>query len=433
MKETSAVTETVTITRIGHKGDGVAETTSGEVFVSLTLPGEVVEIEREGDRGRLVRIVAPSADRVAPPCPHVGHCGGCALQHMAAPAYAAFKRQLVVDALAARHLTAEVGTAWVGEARSRRRAVIAVQHQPGGIVAGFRERLSHNVVPIPECHLLDPDIRAFLPKIPRLLAPFTFGKKGATVTVIASRTGLDLSIADAELPPERRQEVIAKALESGLARLSLGPDIIVEAKEPIVSFGDIDVALPPGGFLQAVEAAEEVMAGHVLAAVKGRKHVADLFSGCGTFALRIARDARVHAVEAEKTSLVALDKAWRFAKGLKPVSHEVRDLYRRPLQPMDVKDYDAVVFDPPRDGAAPQAKELAKASVPTIVAVSCNPATLARDLAYLVEAGYAIEKVEVIDQFLWSHHVEAVAVLKRRADAPILDKKKAHLKKWKLR
>jgi 23S rRNA (uracil1939-C5)-methyltransferase len=405
--------ETLTIARLGHKGDGVAPTPSGDVFVTGTLPGETVRVARTGERGRLVEIVAPSSDRVPPPCPHFGVCGGCALQHMAPPAYRAFKRQTVVDALAARGLDAPVGDAWVAEPFSRRRAVIAVQQQAAGVVAGLRERLGHTVVPIPDCRLLTPAIQALLPALPKLLGPFSFGKKGATVTVLDTLTGLDVAVAEAELKPERRQEAIAKALSAGIARLSLGPDLIVEARAPMVRFGTVDVAVPPGGFLQAVAAGEAELARHVAAAVGGAKRVADLFAGAGTFTLRLAETARVHAVEADRPALAALDRAWRFAKGLKAVTHEARDLYRRPLQPSELKAYDAVVFDPPRDGAAPQAKELAKSAVPVVVAVSCNPATLARDLRYLVDAGYRLESVAVVDQFLWSHHVEAVAVARR--------------------
>lgn len=409
-----AVHDTVTIDRLGHKGDGVAVTPTGEVYVIGTLPGETVRIARSGDRGRLVEIVSPSPDRVEPPCPHVGACGGCALQHMAPDAYRAFKRQLVADAFAARGIAAEIGEAWVAEPFSRRRAVVAVQHQTTGVVVGFRERLGHTVMPIPDCRLLTPAIQAFLPALPKLLGSFVFGKKGATVTILDTATGLDVAITEAELQPERRQEAITKALAAGIARLALGPDLIVEARAPTVRFGTVDVAIAPGGFLQAVAAGEAELARHVVAATAKAKRVADLFSGAGTFTFRLAETARVHAVESDKPALAALDRAWRFAKGLKAVTHEARDLYRRPLMPAELKVYDAVVFDPPRDGAAPQAKELARSQVPTIVAVSCNPATLARDLRYLLDAGYRIDgPVAVVDQFLWSHHVEAVAVLRR--------------------
>ena len=142
---------------------------------------------------------------------------------------------------------------------------------------------------------------------------------------------------------------------------------------------------------------------------KGPPRVADLFAGCGTFSLRLARLAQVHAVESERGALDALSFAARHTQGLKPVSVEVRDLYRRPLMGKELA-FDAVVIDPPRDGAAPQFKELAKSSVPVIVAISCNPATLARDARYLVDAGWTMGEVTPIDQFLWSHHVEAVVV-----------------------
>lgn len=429
----STATETVTITDIAHKGDGVAvfETEAGEkrLFVGGALPGETVEVEISGEgvneRGRVTRVVHASPDRVEPACPVFDRCGGCSLQHWDSHPYLAWKRHQVMAAFADRGLEVEVAETIATGPASRRRAVIAVQRKTGSPVAGFRERLSHNVVSAEDCLLVTPRIRASLPKLVKLSHLLTFGTKGAIFTVLDTETGLDVSVAEAKLEPERRQQALALALELGFARFSVEREIVVEAKAPVLRFGGIAVMPPPGGFIQAVASAEEAMAELVVAAVeaalaarpkkaKGPPRVADLFAGCGTFSLRLARLAQVQAVESDRIALDALSFAARHTQGLKPVQVEARDLYRRPLMGKELAGFDAVVIDPPRDGAAPQFKELAKSAVPVIVAVSCNPATLARDARYLTDAGWTMGTVTPIDQFLWSHHVEAVVVFTKR-------------------
>ncbi|MER2604563.1 MAG: class I SAM-dependent RNA methyltransferase [Siculibacillus sp.] len=428
----SSPTETVTITDIAHKGDGVArfETEAGErqLFVGGALPGETVRVEITGEgvneRGRIVEILHASPDRVEPPCAVAATCGGCSLQHWDQVPYLTWKQARVREAFLDRGIEAEVAETIATGPASRRRAVIAVQRRTGSPLVGFRERLSHTVVDGRDCLLVSPRIRAAMPKLGQISHLLTFGPKGAVFTVLDTETGLDVSVAEATLAPERRQQALTQALDLGFARLSIGREIVVEAHAPVVRFGGIAVMPPPGGFLQAVAAAEEAMARLVDAAVaealanrpkkaKGPARVADLFAGCGTFSLRIARHAQVHAVESDRMSLDALSFAARHTQGLKPVSVEARDLYRRPLMDKELAGYDAVVIDPPRDGAAPQFKELAKSAIPVIVAVSCNPATLARDARYLIDAGWTMGEVTPIDQFLWSHHVEAVTVFRK--------------------
>ncbi len=429
---TPAAIETVTITDIAHKGDGVAEfeTEAGErrLFVGGALPGETVEVEITGEgvneRGRVVRIVHASHDRVEAPCPVFDRCGGCSLQHWDQKPYLAWKKHQVLAAFADRGIEAEVEETVATGPASRRRAVIAVQRRTGAPVAGFRERLSHTVVSAEDCLLVTPRIRASLPKLVKISHLLTFGPKGAIFTVLDTETGLDVSVSEATLAPERRQQALSMALELGFARFSIEREIVVEAHAPVLRFGGIAVMPAPGAFIQAVAAAEEAMAERVVAAVaralaerpkkaKGPARVADLFAGCGTFSLRLARLAQVHAVESDRLALDALAFAARHTQGLKPVTVEARDLYRRPLMGKELAGFDAVVIDPPRDGAAPQFKELAKSQIATIVAVSCNPGTLARDARYLLDAGWTMDVVTPIDQFLWSHHVEAVTVFRK--------------------
>lgn len=403
---------TVTIDRIGHSGDGVAETADGPLFVPFTLPGETVIASRIGERGRLVEVLAPAPERIEPACPLFGRCGGCALQHMADEPYRAFKRNLVVEALADRGLEAPVDPLVTIAPGTRRRATLAARRQNGRVALGWHGRASHDVVPVDRCPVLVPEIEAALPRLAALISPLVSAGDGARVLVTATAGGLDVRVDDVRRPtPDQAGRLLESALAAGLARLSVGDEVIVGARPAAVPFGAIPVEPPPGGFLQATRPSEEAMAAIVMEAVEGAKSVADLFSGCGTFALRIATKARVHAVEGDAPALAALGRALKGVSGLKPVTTEVRDLFRRPLMGKELEKFDTVVFDPPRAGAKEQAAALALSKVARIVAVSCNPATLGRDLRMLVDAGYRIDRVTPIDQFLWSPHVEAVAVL----------------------
>jgi 23S rRNA (uracil1939-C5)-methyltransferase len=177
--------------------------------------------------------------------------------------------------------------------------------------------------------------------------------------------------------------------------------------------GSGNVVLPPRAFLQAAPAAEAEMVRLVVAAAGQARRIADLFCGLGTFTFPLAKGAPLLAVDGDRQAIGALQNAAKRAPGLKPIETKVRDLFRTPMSARELEPFDAVVFDPPRAGAATQAATLAMSSVATIAAVSCNPATLARDARILLDGGYRLEGVTPIDQFLYSPHVEAVAVFRR--------------------
>ncbi len=246
------------------------------------------------------------------------------------------------------------------------------------------------------------------------------------MTVLVTTTGLDVALDKADKGYERKIPALSqKVVDQNLARLSVNGEVILELRPPLLDMGGIGIVAAPGGFAQATLAAEHALSKLVIDGVgKARqlqisfpvsagKTIADLFSGVGTFALRLGRQANVHAVEGDAAALAAFDKALRKPQGLKKVTFERRDLSRRPLVKEELEPYDAVVFDPPRAGAQAQAEQLALSKVKTIVAVSCNPATLARDLRILLDGGYVLQSVTPVDQFHYSPHIEAVAVLTR--------------------
>ena len=405
---------TFRIERLGGQGDGIARSEAGPVFIRYALPGETVTAARSGDRAELIAVVDAAPQRVPPACRHFGACGGCALQHLDLAAYNDWKRAKVVEALKARGVEAPVSALVACAPQTRRRVTLAARRTASGVLLGYREAMSHRIVDIAECPIARPEIVARLDDLRGLAAIVAAGAKPLRMAVTATASGLDIACEETgRLADAARLAATAHVRRAGFARLAVEGEIVVEPRKPVVMFGTIAVEPPPGAFLQATAEAEDAMAALVGAHLQGAKRVADLFSGCGTFALRLAGGAAVHAVEADAAALAALDRGFRFAAGLRRVTTERRDLFRRPLLPRELDGFDGLVFDPPRAGAEEQARQIARSSVPRLAAVSCNPVTLARDLAILAEGGYRVVGVTPVDQFLWSAHVEAVALLEK--------------------
>jgi 23S rRNA (uracil1939-C5)-methyltransferase len=403
-----------TIDRLGAQGDGVAHTETGPVFVPFTLPGEVVTAAREKDRATLMAVIEPSPRRVEAPCRHFGDCGGCAIQHLEAGAYNDWKRDKVVEALKRERMEPTVAATIACPPASRRRVVFSVRRTEAGMLLGYNRAHSHTIVDVEECPIAMPEIVAATDKLRALAALICNTPKPFHITVTQTASGLDVAAIDAgKLAESARALASDFVIREGLARLSMDGEIIVEPRKPAILFGDVSVSPPPGGFLQAVAMAESAMADIVAQHLRKAKRIADLFAGSGAFALRLAKQAEVHAVEGDGAALAALDRGFRFAAGLKRVTGERRDLFRRPVTFKELNAFDGLVFDPPRAGAEDQSKQIARSDTPLVAAVSCNPVTLARDLKILIAGGYRLKSVTPIDQFLWSPHVEAVALLEK--------------------
>lgn len=404
----------LTIERLGHQGDGIAQGEEGPVFVPRTLPGEVVEGEVSGGRIEAPRIVTPSPDRVRPPCPHYRACGGCALQHASDTFVAGWKIDVVRNALAARGIDHVPDGIATSPAASRRRATFSAHRTKGGALIGFHAPRSDAITRIPDCKLIHPGLIASFPALEALVVAGGSRKGSLRLTVTLSETGPDVAVRGGK-PLDAALETMLAGLAGapGIARLTWEGELIAQVAPPVQVFGPARVAPPPGAFLQATREGEAALYSGVLETVSGAKHIADLFAGSGTFSLPLAVHAEIHAVEGEAAMLAALDHGWRTAPGLKRVTTEVRDLFRRPLLADELQRFDAVVIDPPRAGAAAQFAELAKAGPPKIAAVSCNPVSFARDAAVLIAAGYRLDRLAVVDQFRWSTHVELVAAFGR--------------------
>ena len=405
------------VLRVGTQGDGVAE---GPVYVPFTLPGERVRARVQAGRGELVEVLAPSAERQAPPCPHFFTCGGCALQHWAAGGYLDWKAGLIREALSREALEAEILPAVACAPGSRRRlALHARPGRPGEARLGYKARGSWTLVDIEVCPIADPRLVASFPALRRLAAAFLEHPRSApTLHVTWTETGLDVDVTGVErktggLSADARLKAAEAAQTAGLARVTLAGELVYQAARPVVRIGQALVALPPGAFLQATAAAEQAMGDFILEAAAGADRVADLFCGVGTFSFRLAERAGVLAADASAEAIAALGAAVGAAPGLKPIAAEARDLFRRPVLAQELKGIQAVVFDPPRAGAEAQAAQIAQSAAARAVGVSCNPATFARDARILVDAGFTLERVLPVDQFLWSPHVELVGVFGR--------------------
>jgi 23S rRNA (uracil1939-C5)-methyltransferase len=391
------------IQSLGQRGEGIAEINGQRIYVPFTLPGETVAIDVDGERGTLTTLVAPSASRAEPFCPHFGICGGCQIQHLDGPSYAAFKEGLVATALSHAGIDVPVGALVDARGQGRRRATLHARKSG----AGYMALRSHDVHDIELCPILVPA----LAKAP-LIARSVYASLGdCDVSFTATATGIDVSIkADKKIRPEKLAPIVQRF---ALARMTLNGEIVLQSRVPVIRIGKSNIEVPPGSFLQATDAAETTLADLVLAGLKGAKSVADLFCGLGPFALRIAETAKVYATDSDKPAIAALTKAYQHTQGLKLLTVARRDLFREPMTIFELGGYDAVVIDPPRAGAEAQVRELAKTKIKTIVSVSCEPKTFARDAAILIAGGYKLESVTPVDQFAYSTHVEVVGIFRR--------------------
>ncbi len=390
---------------------GLGKVDDGRTLLPRVLPGEEVAVAQDGT----VRIITPSPDRVAAPCRHFKTCGGCAMQHANDDFVASWKLEIVQKALTAQRISTTYRDVLTSPANSRRRAKIAGKRTKSGAMLGFHAKGTHTLIATPDCQLLTPGIMDAFPALEKLVVIAASRKAEIALTVTETAAGLDVFV-DTETPltPDLRQTLAQFSQENGIARLVWPDEPVVTMNPPEQVFGTTRVTPPAGAFLQATKHGEASLLGSVEEITAGANRIIDLFAGCGTFTLPLATRAEVHAVEGEADMIAALDRGWRAGHNLKRVTSEVRDLFRRPLEPDELRKFDAAVIDPPRAGAEAQIATLAASEINTIAMVSCNPVTFARDAVQLEKAGFTLNWVQVVDQFRWSPHVEVVGSFTRK-------------------
>jgi 23S rRNA (uracil1939-C5)-methyltransferase len=420
---TPELPDTIEIQSLGAQGDGVATVGEARIFVPFALPGDRVRCEIVGRRGdgwtaHLTEIVAPSPQRINASDAQFCHCGGCMLQHFEHQAYRAWKFALVETALRQRGLELPAGATLVDTPPStRRRARFAAERTKDGMRFGFHMPESSEIARDAECRVLSPQLTEALPTL-RELANAALGVGGtATVTAALADNGLDVLIT-LEKSLERRRALTEAAAKAPIARLSWQrgrdePEPLLQQVAPRVHFAGIAVDLPPDAFLQPSAEGEAALVAAVTAYAKGAKSIADLYSGCGTFTFPLAKVGKVAAFESAKPAVAAIIAAANRSGLSGRVTAKARNLDSSPLPPEDLKPFDCVVFDPPRAGARSQAEMLTRSRIKHVVAVSCNPASFARDARILVDGGFALQELVAVDQFVWSAHVEVVAQFRR--------------------
>lgn len=405
------------IAAMGARGEGVATGDDGPVYAPLTLPGEAVRARVAGGRASAIVVERSSPERIAAVCAHFGRCGGCQLQHWADAPYLNWKREQVVQALARRNLDCAVDDIVVAWGEGRRRAAFHAQRQGSAVRFGFIERGGARIEPLDACPVLAPALTAALPGLRAIAEAYAPSRGEIVLQCLVTDTGLDVSIKGAGRPASLERATLERAAalaqSHDIARLSFDGEPVASRRTPTLTLGRARVAPPPGAFLQATAAGERTLVDMVAEALAGSKRIADLFCGIGTFALPLADAAEVHGVDGDADMVAALKRAADAVGGLRGVTVERRDLLRAPLAALELKRFDAVVFDPPRSGARQQAEQVGAAKATRVVAVSCDPATFARDVRMLVDAGFALTRVTPIDQFRFTPHVEVVGVLER--------------------
>ena len=412
------MTEQLTIQRLGHRGDGIADTNVGPVFVPYALPGETVTVEAVAghpDRRHLDHVDRPSHERTTPVCKHFTQCGGCAMQHWSLAEYHLWKRGLVAEAMAQAGVIAPVADIIDAHGQGRRRVTLHARRGTKDLLeVGFTAPRAHHIVAIDRCPILAPGLAGAISAAWAIAEILNPTDKPLDIQVTATDSGMDVDVrGSGALNASRTTALAGVAKKHKLARITRHGELVVQAAQPLLKIGRALVPLPPGAFLQATAEGEAALAKLVLEHVGEAKRIADLFCGIGTFALRLAERARVSAADSEARAIKALQQAAAKTSGLKPVEAATRDLYRRPFMAAELKGFDAVVFDPPRQGAEAQARELVKSVVPLVVAVSCDAATFAHDARILVDGGYKLVGVTPVDQFRYSFHVEMVATFEK--------------------
>ncbi|MEL7542730.1 MAG: hypothetical protein AAGJ70_03045 [Pseudomonadota bacterium] len=406
----------VTITAIGGNGDGLAITPDGDrVFIPTALPGETWDTRERP----AIRTSAPAEDRVAPPCTHFTVCGGCTAQHMARKTYRNWKVSRLQDALSRANLAPDITDLWQAEPGTRRRLTLEAHRDGKEITIGLAAAKSHARFDMTECPVANPKLVATLDPLRALCRSQLSPHGAARITLTTVRDGVAIAIAakPRDIASDRvRPDTMSDILAAGICQVTLNDDVLVASARPTLTLGSATTSLPNGSFLQAVPEAEIAMQTLVCQALSKERKIIDLFAGLGTFALPLAKTARVTASDSDRDGLEALAHTAKAASGIKPLTTLRRDLFREPLSARELKDFTGAVINPPRAGADAQTRAIAASTLRTVTMVSCNPKTFARDARTLVEAGFALGKVHPLDQFLWSPHLEVVGTFTRRRE-----------------
>lgn len=414
------------IQSLNQQGLGIASWQGKEVRVPFTAAGDRVRVEiiaEEADfiSAKLLTRLQNGQDYIQAPCSHFEKCGGCTLQHVKPETYQEWKWQSLIAAFQQYALTIDPSPLFSVSPKTRRRVnLIASKNVYGQLLLGFQRYRSHEIIDIQECPVMLPELERLLNPLRHILQAILKKRQEIEVFLIKADNGIDMLLkAKIVLSVQSRLLLTEFAGLNRLCRLTFqqegkGFDMIYQETAPVIYWQQTALPLPPAAFIQPTKASENYMQELIGDYLRPAQKIADLFAGCGTFSFPLAKSGKtVHAIEGHMLAIEAMNKAANRFQLSARLTTECRNLAKHPLSMQELNMFDAVIFDPPRQGALPQMQQLAFSHVPYVVAVSCNPETLARDLQILTQHGYRLEKIFPVDQFLWSTHLEAVALLKR--------------------
>lgn len=424
----------IEITGISNLGQGFALAPNNKknkkIFVSKTLIGDQIEVKiiKENSKfiaANLIKIISPSPDRAKPPCPHFDDCGGCSLQHLTTNYYQSFKQKILLDVFARDQIAFDGNIDWsfIG-AGFRRRVNFQVDHNNR---LGFFRENSNDVVKIESCLILESEISALIHPLQDLVKNITTNITQISITkfdngiaaILQTPTAPSLEIADQLTNFAKENNIISLAYK-------IGDDcnLIYQSQIPQLFFGDIKIDLGANIFLQATKSGQDIIIQEIndlvakLQANQPEKtlNIADLYCGIGTYSFAVLSQnskVQIKAFEGEESMVNALEKnATKNNLGTK-IQGFKRDLVSTPLLPKELAGQHLAIINPPRNGAQSQTQQLAQSKIKTIIYISCNPAAFAVDAKILLQNGFKIRKIKAIDQFVYSHHLELVAVFEK--------------------
>jgi 23S rRNA (uracil1939-C5)-methyltransferase len=415
----------VEIEKIGGLGDGVATHEGKRVIVPYSAPGDILEVEKTAENNKRIlakirSVIQPSPQRIDPVCPHFQTCGGCSLQHISDSEYSELKRDILERTLSrAGFTTAEKPLLKTTGPRSRRRITVHCRNRRGAVACGFYEAGSKELVAVEACPQSDKELEELVLKLPELLGPLAIKDSISNIQLTLIDQGIDLTIHCGRHPDKDSQNRMRRWVDDQTAaRVSYSYkgkiNTVASLTSITASFSGIAAHYPPGGFLQATVVGQETLIDEALKATANSTSVADLYAGCGTYTLPLLKAGhRVASWEGDARAVATLKKSihdfgWQSAGD---VIHQ--DIYNQPVSGVVLRDFDAAIINPPRNGAEPQIAALKESGIPLLIMVSCFPRTLERDLKLLNLAGYELQKAIAIDQFFWTPHLECLVVLKR--------------------
>ena len=420
----------VKIESINNKGKGIFkhnffDNLDSRFDIPYFLPGEELlikpKIVEKKLHTSLLEIIKESKERIKPKCKHFFKCGGCLLQHWNFNNYIYWKFNLISNPMKNILPNFQTSKLQLTKIRSRRRAKIFAKKTINKILIGFKEYKSNNIIDINECIVVHPDILSIIKKISVPLNKIMKINDEITFNVNKLDNGLDILIKIGETNTfEDFFHLNSWCISNKIVRLSLQKNNkeiellgIFDSVSLHLEVGNVYMLPPPGGFFQATKLAEKIILQNIFSYIKNFQSlkILDLFSGSGTFSLPLLKNNHyVYSVDANELFINSLIKASKEQNLFNKLNTSIVNLMKNNLETQFIKSFDLVIVDPPRSGAKLAYNKLAEAKIPKIISISCNVDTFLSNCKILLKNDYKLISIIPIDQFLFTGHLETVAI-----------------------